>query len=203
MRIRNVIIVLLLGIIALLVASLFATQLAQAQCDPATGACPPPSSGGGGGKKRPTAIPPTFTPTYTSTPTLTPEPTATQPSGVLMPIFGGGGSPQSPPTPTYTATLDPKIVAMIETAACATTFAATPQSKFLYLCWSPTPTPCVLCPLPNVPPTIVAGPVFLRPGVINVIIIVALIALLAGLIIIVRGPRSLSRNRPPNPNDQK
>ncbi len=51
----------------------------------------------------------------------------------------------------------------------------------------PPSTPCPLCPLPDVQPTAVAGPIFLLPGVINTLIIVVLIALLAGgLILVVR-----------------
>lgn len=48
-------------------------------------------------------------------------------------------------------------------------------------------TPCPLCPLPDIQPTVVAGPIFLLPGVINILIIIVLIGLLAGgLILVVR-----------------
>ncbi len=109
----------------------------------------------------------------------------------------GGGKRSKPPLILPTRTPTPNAIQTFT----AETLTAQPSL-------TPTATPCVLCPVPNVPPTVVAGPVFLLPGVINMLIIIALIALLAGALFFMfrgskpSGPNEPSNpNRPPNPND--
>ncbi len=117
------------------------------------------------------------------------------PQTTALAVCGRAGSPPCPPPPTSTSssngsgakkshpplilpTPTSTIVAMIETWAAETQTAAPTLT--------PTGQSCVVCP-PTVmpPPTKVAGPVFLLPGVINTIIIVALVAILASALILV------------------
>ncbi len=175
MKTRNVILILWLAIMALVIASLAMTAKVQAQsCDPATGACPPPSSGsGGGGKKRPTLPPIAFTATLTTTPTAT--------SSSLM------GAPLNKPDNPIYLTMNACITATLQsswlTAAKWTPppdYHATQAAVFngCYNLYGPTATKVNVI----VPP--VAGPVFLRPGVISMII-AGLVVLLAGALILV------------------
>ncbi len=99
-----------------------------------------------------------------------------QPTAV-KPLSGGNrkkGGPQPSVTPTWT--LDPIYL----------TYAAQTQQAIQALTATATATPCVLCPLPDVTVTKVAGPGFIPPGVINALIIVALVGLaIAGFIIVI------------------
>ncbi len=99
-----------------------------------------------------------------------------QPSGA-NPSSGGGkkkGGLQPINTPTWT----PNPIYL--------TYAAQTEQANLALTATATSTPCVVCPLPDVQATKVAGPGFIPPGVINALIVVVLVGLaIAGFIIVI------------------
>lgn len=181
MKIRNVVIVIWLGIMALVIASLAMTAKVQAQsCDPATGACPPPSSGGGsGGKKKPPIPLPSSTPTSTVVAMIQTWTAETETAG----------APLSKPDNPISLTVDACITATLQSAS-LTEAALTPPADL----WTPPPNyqatqsaaiyGCNIIKRGNVIVPPVAGPVFLRPGVIN-IIVGGLVVVLAGALILV------------------
>lgn len=143
-------------------SSMVLVQTVYAQCGlPGTPPCAPAPGGSGGDKQR----------RPTKTPTATPRPTATattQKPSVLMPLGGGDAA--------LTAT-----AAWLQTWVAETNPPTATPSR--------TPTPSPLGPPPERPiVTPVAGPLFLLPGQIWMIIIVALVAVVAaGLILVLRG----------------
>lgn len=173
MRIRQLAAVLFLGVLIAGTATMLAPQVVHAQCGlVGQPPCPP--------KKRPTATEPRSTRTPTSTPT---------PSMVFVPqSTGQGGTLMPPADQTFTAfaltylpcyhTIFPPAY---KTAAAALTqslndwsyWAETTADAAVDRCMTGTPMP----PTPLfIPPT--AGPVFLRPGVKNVLILVMIIGVL-------------------------
>ncbi len=176
-----------LGLLLLTMGLALPLQAAHAQCGlPGYGDCDP-----GEKKKRPT---PTDVPA--ATPTL-----------VLVPLSGGSpGLPLAPVTPT--ATIDPSLLATAR-ACWDAIYRQTPAPELPTASWGdiqvdspqciPTSTPTKVPPISL---THVAGPVFVAPGVKNVIIAVLLLGIvLAAVSLITRrlsppGPPI----KPPNPN---
>lgn len=179
-------------ILALVAISAFPPNAVRAQCDPAGGPCDP-----GGGeerekKQRPTATD-TKTPTSTSTPTLVSVPQSGGDGGTLVPIV----------TATETFTPDPPWYLTL--VACRNSAEATAIATLGHDDTGPGEHETAIAPCEKHAPTAtklvlppVEGPLFVPPGVKN-ILIASLFAgvLLAGLIIMVR------LLQPPNPNKTK
>jgi hypothetical protein len=159
-------------IFALVYAAIPYTSAYAACGIPGAPPCQPPSGGGGGGgggKKKP-AVPPRNTPTPINSDT--PTPTISGPAWTQTAIAG---------------------VNQVATQLCSAYLTATPVSV---VNWYPcgTPTPHVF-----IPP--VDGPNFLLPGVINISIgvLIIIICFGGGFLLIRRGFKSPSPNRPPGP----
>ncbi len=175
-----------LGFLMLTMIVALPPRAAHAQCNPATGAdCDP-----GDKKKKPT---PTDVPA--ATPTL-----------ILVPRSGGSpGLPLAPVTPT--ATIDPSLLATAR-ACWDGIYRQTPAPELPTASWGdiqgdapqciPTFTPTKVPPISL---THVAGPVFVAPGVKNVIIAVLVLGVvLAAVSLITRRLKPPNPNKPPSPN---
>ena len=179
MKDRKFLTVLFAGVfIAILVSMQLSSIAVQAQsCGiPGAPSCPtnpPPPK-----KVKVTAIPPqpTATHTPTPTPTLTPTPTISDYAW------------------TQTAIANANQVA---TALCAAYQTVTPVNVNWYPCGTSTPT---ATPHVFIPP--VAGPTFLLPGVVNIIIAVLIIIVCfgGGFFLLRRGIKPPNPNKPPSPN---
>ena len=179
MNIRKFTFALYVGIFIIAIISVLIPLVVQAQCDPATGACPlpPPPSGGGGKKNPPTPIPPQPIKTQTPTSTFTSTPTISD--------FAW----------TQTTQANANQVA---TALCSAYQTVTPANVVnWYPCGTPTAT---VTPHVFVPP--VAGPTILRPGVINIIIavLIIIVCLGGGFLFFRGGIKPPNPNKPPSPN---
>ena len=157
-------------IVALVYAAIPYTSAYAACGIPGAPPCPPPSGGGGGGgggSRGGGRKKPAIPPTNTPTPIDTATPTISGPAWTQTAIAG---------------------VNQVATQLCSAYLTATPVSV---VNWYPcgTPTPHVF-----IPP--VDGPIFLLPGVINIIIgvLIIIICFGGGFFLIRRG------FKPPNPN---
>lgn len=175
MRIRRTGIGLLFVLAITIVASLL-PQVAYAQCG-AVGQppCPP-----GGGKKKPTLLPPKSTATPTADVTLTTY------ALTYLPCYAT----------IFPHTYETAAAALTQTLDDWSYWAETTADVAVNRCMTGTPSPVFIPP--------VAGPVYVLPGVKNVLILVLLIGVLSGgLFLILRGFRPPNPNEPPNQKKEK